>query len=113
MDGTSKRLETGEDGREPPPSEILSDEVETSPWDNNHDIIRVVDVENLGRGALERDVLSIAIREDLDLLTADRSDFSDPLVAHHPSHIVIFDVSRTIGESHRTLSQLEGSIPYF
>jgi predicted nuclease of predicted toxin-antitoxin system len=83
--------------------ELLADENIETEWiqalrDDGHDIVRVVDIENLGVSATDPDVLAAAIREDRVLLTADQSDFSNPPADEHPGIIIIADVIRTGGE---------------
>ena len=47
--------------------------------DDGHDVVRVVDIEELGVSATDPNVLTAAAQRDRVLLTADESDFGDPL----------------------------------
>ncbi|MFB6123976.1 MAG: DUF5615 family PIN-like protein [Haloferacaceae archaeon] len=83
--------------------ELLADENVESEWiqalrDDGHDVVRVVDVEDLGVSASDLGVLAVATRKDRVLLTADQSDFSNPPADEHPGIIIIADVTRTGGE---------------
>ena len=68
--------------------ELLADENIETEWvkalsDDGHDIVRVVDVEELGVSATDPNVLAGATQRNRVLLTADQSDFSDPPTDDH------------------------------
>jgi predicted nuclease of predicted toxin-antitoxin system len=95
--------------------ELLADENIETEWiqalrDDGHDVVRVVDVDDLGMSATDPDVLSVAIRQNRVLLTADQSDFSNPPADEHPGIIIIADGdpdgwrSETCGPPNRTVS---------
>ena len=68
--------------------ELLADENVDTEWvqalrDDGHDVVRVVDIEELGVSATDPNVLTAAARRDRVLLTADQSDFSDPPIDDH------------------------------
>jgi predicted nuclease of predicted toxin-antitoxin system len=72
--------------------ELLADENIEAEWvqalcDDGHDLVRVVDVEELGLSATDPTVLARATQRNRVLLTVDQSDFSDPLADNHPSII--------------------------
>ncbi len=63
--------------------ELLADENIETEWiqalrDDGHDVVRVIDINDLGMSATDPDVLAVATREVRVLLTADQSDFSNP-----------------------------------
>lgn len=96
--------------------ELLADENIETEWiqalrDDGHDVVRVVDVEDLGVSATDPDVLAVATRENRVLLTADQSDFNDPPADEHPGIIIIADVTRTGGEVRRAVRRIERSVP--
>jgi len=96
--------------------ELLADENAETEWihalrDDGHDVVRVVDVEELGVSATDPNVLDIATREGRVLLTADQSDFSDPPADDHPGIVIVADVNRTGGEIRRAVHRIERSIP--
>lgn len=95
--------------------ELLADENVETEWiqalrDDGHDVVRVVDIEDLGVSASDPDVLSVATRKDRVLLTADQSDFSNPPADEHPGIIIIADVTRTGGEVRRAVRRIERSV---
>jgi predicted nuclease of predicted toxin-antitoxin system len=95
--------------------ELLADENIETEWiqalrDDGHDVVRVVDVDDLGMSATDPDVLSVAIRQNRVLLTADQSDFSNPPADEHPGIIIIADVTRTGGEVRRAGRRIERSV---
>jgi predicted nuclease of predicted toxin-antitoxin system len=96
--------------------DLLADENIETEWiqalrDDGHDVVRVVDAEDLGVSATDSDVLAVATREDRVLLTADQSDFSEPPADEHPGVVIIADVTRTGGEVRRALRRIERSVP--
>jgi predicted nuclease of predicted toxin-antitoxin system len=96
--------------------ELLADENIETEWiqalrDDGHDVVRVVDDEDLGVSATDPDVLAVATQEDRVLLTADQSDFSDPPADEHPGIVIIVDVTRTGGEIRRAVRRIERSVP--
>lgn len=95
--------------------ELLADENVETEWiqalrDDGHDVVRVVDVEDLGVSASDPDVLAVATRKDRVLLTADQSDFSNPPADEHPGIIIIADVTRTGDEVRRAVRRIERSV---
>jgi predicted nuclease of predicted toxin-antitoxin system len=95
--------------------ELLADENIETEWiqalrDDGHDVVRVVDVKDLGVSAADPDVLSVATRQNRVLLTADQSDFSNPPADEHPGIIIIADVTRTGGEVRRAAHRIERSV---
>jgi predicted nuclease of predicted toxin-antitoxin system len=95
--------------------ELLADENVETEWiqalrDDGHDVVRVVDIEDLGVSASDPDVLAVATRKDRVLLTADQSDFSNPPADEHPGIIIIADVTRTGGEVRRAVRRIERSV---
>lgn len=96
--------------------EILADENSDTEWvqtlrDDGHDIVRVVDMDDLGVSAADSDVLAVAIQTNRVLLTADQSDFSDPPAEEHAGIIIVADVTRTGGEIRRAVRRIERSYP--
>jgi predicted nuclease of predicted toxin-antitoxin system len=96
--------------------ELLADENIETEWiqalrDDGHDVVRVVDIDELGVSATDPDVLAVATREDRVLLTADQSDFSNPPADKHPGIIIVADVTRTGGEVRRAVRRIERSVP--
>jgi predicted nuclease of predicted toxin-antitoxin system len=97
------------------PVELLADENVETEWvralrDDGHDVVRVVDIEELGVSATDPNVLTAAARRDRVLLTADQSDFSDPPTDAHPGIIIVADVTRTGGEVRRAVRRIERSV---
>ena len=95
--------------------ELLADEDIETEWvkalsDDGHDIVRVVDIEELGVSATDSNVLAGATQRNRVLLTADQSDFSDPPTDDHLGIIIIADVSRTGGQVRRTVRRIEQSV---
>lgn len=88
--------------------ELLADENVEMGWiqalgDDGHDIIRVVDVDELGASASYPDVFRVTAERNRVPLTADRSDFSAPPTADPSGINIIAAVTRTGGEvRHRT-----------
>ena len=94
--------------------DLLADENVETEWvqalrDDGHDIIRVVDSEELGVSAADSSVLAVATQQHRVLLTADQSDFSDPPTDDHSGIISIPDVTRTGGHIRRAVRRLERS----
>lgn len=94
---------------------LLADENIDTEWiqalrDDGHDVVRVVDVADLGVSATDPDVLAVATRDDRVLLTADQSDFGNPPGAEHAGVLIITDVTRTGGEVRRAVRRLERSV---
>lgn len=94
--------------------ELLADENVETEWvqalrGDGHDIVRVVDVDELGVSATDSDVLTVATQQDRVLLTADQSDFSNPPTDDHAGIIIIADVTRTGGEVRRAVRRIERS----
>jgi predicted nuclease of predicted toxin-antitoxin system len=92
--------------------ELLADENVETEWiqalrDDGHDVVRVVDIRDLGGSASDPDVLAVVTRKDRVLLTADQSDFSNPPADEHPGIIIIADVTRTGGEVRRAVRRIE------
>lgn len=81
--------------------------------DDGHNVVRVVDIEELGVSATDSDVLRVAIQRNRVLLTADQSDFSDPPDDDHSGVIIIADVTRTGGEVRRAIRRIEHSVSDF
>jgi|GEM_PF-2031606 len=96
--------------------DLLADENAETEWvhalrNDGHDVVRVVDVEELGVSAVDPNVLEIATRDDRALLTADQSDFSDPPTDEHAGIVIVADVTRTGGEIRRAVRRIERSVP--
>lgn len=94
----------------------LADENVDTEWvralrDDGHDVLRVVDAADLGLGAADTDVLSIADRSDRVLLTADQSDFTDPPFRDHAGIIIVADGTRSGGDVRRAVRRIEQSYP--
>lgn len=92
--------------------DLLADENIETEWvqalrGDGHDIVRVVDVEELGVSAADPDVLTVAAQRNRVLLTADQSDFSNPPTDDHAGIIIIADVTRTGGEVRRAVRRIE------
>ena len=95
--------------------ELLADENVETEWvqalrDDGHDVVRVVDIEELGVSATDPNGLMAAAQRDRVLLTADQSDFNDPPTDDHPGIIIIADVTRTGGQVRRAVRRIERSI---
>lgn len=95
--------------------DLLADENVETEWvhalhDDGHDIVRVVDIEDLGVSASDPDVLAGAGQRDRVLLTADQSDFTNPPTDDHPGIIIIADVTRTGGQVRRAVRRIERSV---
>lgn len=95
---------------------LLADENVETEWiralrDDGHDIVRVVDIDELGIGASDPDVLAVAAGLNRVLLTADQSDFSDPPTIDHEGIIIVTDVTRTGGEIRRAARRIERTCP--
>ena len=95
--------------------ELLADENVETEWvqalsNGGHDIVRVVDVEELGVSATDSNVLAGATKRNRVLLTADQSDFSDPPTDSHPSIVIVADVTRTGGQVRRAVRRIEQSM---
>lgn len=96
--------------------DLLADENVETEWiqalrDDGHDVVRVVDVEELGVSATDSNVLTVAARKNRVLLTADRSDFSHPPTNEHHGVIIVADVTRTGGHVRRAVHRIERSYP--
>ena len=83
--------------------ELLADENIDTEWvqalrDDGHDVMRVVDIGELGVSATDPTVLAGATQRNRVLLTADQSDFNDPPTDDHPGIIIIADVRDVAGE---------------
>lgn len=96
--------------------ELLADENAETEWihalrDDGHDVVRVVDVAELGVSADDPDVLALAIREGRILLTADQSDFDDPPMDDHAGIVIVADVTRSGGEIRRAVRRIERTLP--
>lgn len=95
---------------------LLADENGETEWiqalrDDGHDVVRVVDVDELGVSATDQDVLAVATRTNRTLLTADQSDFTNPPVDEHAGIIIVADVTRTGGQIRRAVRRIERSYP--
>jgi predicted nuclease of predicted toxin-antitoxin system len=95
--------------------ELLADENVETEWvqalrDDGHDIVRVVDIEELGVSATDPEVLEGATQQNRVLLTADQSDFSAPPTDDHHGIIIIADVTRTGGQVRRAVRRIERSV---
>lgn len=95
--------------------EFLADENVETEWiqalaDDGHDVVRVVDVGDLGQSAVDTDVLTIATQRNRVLLTADQADFNDPPTDDHPGIVIVADVTRTGGEVRRAVRRIDGSV---
>jgi len=96
--------------------DVLADENADTEWihvlrDDEHDVQRVVDVDGLGVGAPDRDVLAVAKRTERTLLTGDQSDFHDPPTDDHSGIVIVADVTRSGGELRRALQRIERTYP--
>lgn len=96
--------------------ELLADENIETEWihalrDDGHDVVRVVDIEDLGVSATDQRVLDVASQRERVLLTADQSDFSDPPNEGHPGIIIVADGTRTGGQIRRAVRRIERSVP--
>lgn len=96
--------------------DLLADENVETEWiqalvDDGHDIIRVVDVDELGASAADPDVLRVAAERDRMLLTADQADFSAPPTADHSGIIIIASVTRTGSEVRRAIRRIDRAVP--
>lgn len=96
--------------------ELLADENVATEWiralrDDGHDVVRVVDVEDLGPSASDPDVLAIATRRNRVLLTADQVDFTDPPTDEHPGVVIVADVTRAGGDVRRAVRKIERAVP--
>lgn len=96
--------------------DLLADENVQTEWmralrEDGHDVVRVVDIERLGPGAVDPDVLALASRWDRVLLTADQADFTDPPTDDHPGVVIVADVTRSGGEIRHAVRALERSVP--
>ena len=94
--------------------ELLADENVETEWvqalrDDGHDLVRVVNIEELGVSATDPEVLAGATQRNQVLLTADQSDFSDPPTDDHHGIIIIADVTRTGGQVRRAVRRVERS----
>lgn len=96
--------------------DLLVDENIKTEWiqalrDDGHDVIRVVDSEELGVSATDPDVLAVAIQQNRILLTADQSDFSNPPSNDHSGVIIISDNTQTEAHIRRAIRRIERSYP--
>jgi predicted nuclease of predicted toxin-antitoxin system len=96
--------------------DLLADENAETEWigalrDDGHDVLRVVDVDELGPSATDPDVLGVATQLDRVLLTADQSDFAAPPMDTHAGIIIVADVTRTGGEIRRSVRRIENAVP--
>ena len=95
--------------------ELLADENIGAEWvqalhDDGHDVVRVVDIEELSVSATDPNVLAGATQRNRVLLTADQSDFNDPPTDDHPGIITIADVTRTGGQVRRAVQRIKQSV---
>lgn len=79
--------------------DLLADENIQTEWiqalrDDGHDIIRVVDSEELGVSATDPDVLAVATQQNRILLTADQSDFGNPPSTNTPGLSLLLTIPR-------------------
>lgn len=96
--------------------DFLAEENVETEWlqalrDDGHDVLRVVDIDELGPSATDSDVLAVPTRLDRVLVTADQSDFADPPITDHPGIIIVADVTRTGGGVRRSVSRIENTVP--
>jgi predicted nuclease of predicted toxin-antitoxin system len=96
--------------------DLLADENVETEWvqalrDDGHDVLRVVDADDLGVSATDPDVLAAATERGRVLLTADQSDFSDPPKDDHLGIIIIADINRSGGEIRRAVRHIENTVP--
>lgn len=93
--------------------ELLADENVKTEWlpALRDDVVRVVDVEDLGPSAVDRDVLTMARTRGRVLLTADQADFGDPWTDDHAGVIVVTDLTRSGGELRRVVRRIDESVP--
>lgn len=94
---------------------LLADENVDTEWiralrDDGHDVVRVVDVEELGVSAIDLDVLNVATKADRVLLTADQADFSEPPTDDHSGIVIVSDMTRTGGDVRRAIRRLDRSV---
>lgn len=95
---------------------LLADENAETEWiqalrDDGHDVVRVVDIEELGVSATDPSVLSVASQQNRVLLSADQSDFSDPPNDDHRGIVIVADVTRTGGEVRRAVRRIDRAVP--
>jgi predicted nuclease of predicted toxin-antitoxin system len=95
---------------------FLADENVETEWlqalrDDGHDVVRVVDIDELGLSATDPDVLAVAARLDRVLLTADQSDFAAPPIDDHAGIVTVADVTRTGGEVRRSVRRIDNTVP--
>jgi hypothetical protein len=81
-----------------------------APRADGHEVLRVVDIEELGVSATDPNVLMAAALRARLVLTADQSDFSDPPTDAHPGIIIFAFVTRTGGQVRRAVRRIERSV---
>lgn len=96
--------------------DLLTDENVETEWiqalrDDGHDVVRVVDIDELGPSATDPDVLAVTTQLNRVLLTADQSDFADPPIDGHAGVIIVANLTRTGGEVRRSIRRIENSVP--
>lgn len=96
--------------------EFIADENVGTEWiralaDDGHDIVRVVDIAELGESSIDKDILSAAAQSGRVLLTADQADFSDPPMDNYPGIEIVANVTRTGSQVRRAVRRIEGSVP--
>jgi len=96
--------------------ELLTDENVETEWiqalrDDGHDVVRVVDIDELGPSATDPDVLAVTTQLNRVLLTADQSDFADPPIDDYAGVIIVANLTRTGGEVRRSIRRIETSVP--
>lgn len=96
--------------------DILADENIESEWvhallGDGHDVVRVADAEGVRLSDPDSTVLDWAIEDDRVLLTADKSDFSDPRRDDHAGIVLIADVTRAGGDLQRAIRRIDDTYP--
>lgn len=98
--------------------DLLADENVETEWiqalgDDGHDIIRVMDVDELGASAADSAVLrgGGAAERNRVRLTVDLADFSVPPTDDHSGIIIIASVTRTGSEVRRAVRRIERAVP--
>lgn len=96
--------------------DLLADENVEPEWiqaleGDGHDVLSVVEAEELGASSPDADVLAATGRLNRVLVTADRSDFGEPPTDDHAGIVIIADVTRSGGEIRRAVRLLDSSVP--
>lgn len=98
--------------------DIFADENVEPEWiqalrDDGHDVLRVVDHEELRESASDTAILATAVEQNRVVLTADQADFGDPPLDDHSGIVIIASGGRTGGELRQSIRLMDRYVSDF